>query len=146
MKGGSRLIVTVEDLVVPDLVSAGTSQLKPVNWPAGAQLEGEPINLVGESFRQEALDQIGVLTKGSTFEIWLCPEPQNEHDKHAVRVMAGRHQIGYISKVESALWSKRALPLWLQDRYLTGEAWGVDDDPVWQGKRGARAKVWWPLA
>jgi hypothetical protein len=136
-----QTLVTESDLKVPDVVQAGNRQAKPMEWPRWVEVNLEHVDVVGESFRQEALDQIGQLTKGGTFNVWLLPEPENKFDKNAVRVMAGLHHIGYIAKEEAKIWSKRTLPLWFESRFLYGEAWGVDEDPVWKGKRGVRVSI-----
>lgn len=49
--------------------------------------------VAGSSHYQKA---IGKCIKGLTCE--LVPEPDNPHSDHAIKVMRGKHHIGYISK------------------------------------------------
>lgn len=51
------------------------------------------VRLAGSSFYQQAIRHIEV---GQHCE--LVPEPENPHDKNALKVMCGGNQIGYIPK------------------------------------------------
>lgn len=134
-KKKTQATVSEDDLVVPDVVELDTIMLTPCDILIDDFFEPTFVKVVGESFQQEVLEQIGRLTKSKTFEIWLMPEPRNRHDRNAVKVMAGRHQIGYLAKDQAKIWSKRVNQLWANGLFLHGEAWGVDDDPKGKGKR-----------
>lgn len=63
------------------------------------------LEVVGESFYQKQLSKIcgGKSEDGHNLEKigFLRPEPKNPHDKNAVAVFVGRHQVGYLQKEDA---------------------------------------------
>jgi len=62
--------------------------------------------IVGESFRQNEVKAVAKASSGDWFDIYLMPENGNPYDKNAVRVMVGRHHVGYVSKESAKKWRK----------------------------------------
>ena len=134
----TKVIVTQDDLAVPDVVETKSGRFTPYGITADYLFNPTQIKITGESFRQDVLEQIAQMTKGKTFGIWLMPEPTNKHDEKAVKVMVGRHLIGYLPKAQARKWSKTVLGLWAEREFLQGEAWGLGSDAEGVGQR----KVW----
>ena len=56
------------------------------------------LDIVGESYRQDALRALWRLGEHSTFRAVLTPENNNSHDANAVRVDINGTQVGYLSR------------------------------------------------
>ncbi len=70
------------------------------------------MGISGESYTQDALRTIaqgsdceGTLVQTVTAQ--LVPEPENPHDKNAIRVDVGGMKVGYVPKTGAAPWRKR---------------------------------------
>ena len=56
------------------------------------------LDIVGESYRQNALRELWRESSGGTLTAILIPENDNPHDKHAVRVEVSGLMVGYLSR------------------------------------------------
>lgn len=119
---------------------SGSSRQRASLSPAGLAILGgrETLEVVGESFRQEALWR---LAGGHTVERVRCPavavlepEPTNPHDRNAVRVLIEGHHVGYLSREDAALY----LPGVQQLRAAHGKAIGLYGQIVGGGQREGR--------
>lgn len=55
--------------------------------------------LVGASFRgKDAIATVKALTPADAEDISLVPEPENEYDDHAVRVIYAGEHVGYLAR------------------------------------------------
>jgi hypothetical protein len=74
------------------------SELEPLVLPSG-----KTVQVVGESYYQDALDVIcgGKCEEGHQLmcQAELRPEPDNEYDKHAVGVYVDGQKVGYAVKM-----------------------------------------------
>jgi hypothetical protein len=82
-----------------------------MQWPTLGHAPAVICEVVGESYRQEALEAIcggrcddGVINRLVTAE--LTREPKNKHDRNAVRVDVGGHHVGYVAADEAPAWHR----------------------------------------
>lgn len=75
------------------------------------RLGGEQtIQVVGEAYREEALERIVMHVQGDRHarrlgaEAVLRPEPDNPHDPNAVMVVIASLHVGYLSREDAARW------------------------------------------
>jgi hypothetical protein len=96
------------------------------------------IEVVSESFRQDAVRAVAKVAGGSPFDLYLLPDPNNPHDRphdrNAVRVMVGNLHVGFPPRDAAKVWKKRCQGamerrelIWGESRAAsrTGEMWGI---------------------
>lgn len=92
------------------------------------------IEIVGESFRQDSVRAVAHVADGSDFDLYLLPDPNNPHDRNAVRVMVGNLHVGFLPRDAAKVWKKRCQEamqrgelIWGEGRAAsrTGEMWGI---------------------
>lgn len=83
---------------------------KPAPKPGAISLAGDGeygFEIVGESYYQEALDQLcgGRCEEGhrKEFRARLVPEPNNEYDRNAVRVEVAGLKVGHLSRDDAII-------------------------------------------
>lgn len=103
------------------------------------------LDLVGESYRQDALERLcgGRTEDSAQFRCTasLIAEPDNPHDPLAVKVVVDGHHVGYLKRGTTRAWHQRALregPINCEAMIVGGWDRGSDD----RGHFGIR--VWAP--
>jgi HIRAN domain len=121
-------------------------ELEPLVLPGG-----RPVEVVGESYYQDALDAIcgGKCEEGHQLlcQAELRPEPDNEYDEHAVAVHVDGRKVGHLSRADAR--KRQAELLALRSRgkrpmcaaMITGGWWR---GPADEGHYGVRLDLDWP--
>jgi collagen type III alpha len=92
----------------------------------------ELINVAGESHYQDALTTLAGATEGEVrldATAHLIPEPENEHDRNAVRVEIGGHKVGYLPRAVAAAYAPALAPIAARGRIAACEALVAGRDP-----------------
>lgn len=94
------------------------------------------IEVQGESFRRDAVrrlfDELGLSEGGVTQQTaHLVPEPSNQYDSNAVRVLIGRWHIGYVPKEISA---EVASALGAGEGVAPVRVWADPKDGAWRAR------------
>jgi HIRAN domain len=122
------------------------SELEPLVLP-----RGKTVQVVGESYYQDALDVIcgGKCEEGHQLmcQAELRPEPDNEYDKHAVGVYVDGQKVGHLSREDATRRQAELVALRSQGKrpmcgaLITG-GWfrGMGDE----GHYGVRLDLDWP--
>ena len=120
-----------EDLRLPEALVTDVPGVVLRKAPAGQRVD---IEIVGESFRQDAVRAVAQAADGSDFDLYLLPDPNNPHDRNAVRVMVGNLHVGFLPRDAAKVWKKRCQEainrgelIWGEGRAAsrTGEMWGI---------------------
>jgi hypothetical protein len=120
-----------EDLRLPEQLETDVPGLVLTKGPTGQRVE---IEIVGESFRQDAVRAVAKVADGAPFDLYLLPDPNNPHDRNAVRVMVGNLHVGFLPRDAAKVWNKRCQEamerrelIWGEGRAAsrTGEMWGI---------------------
>jgi hypothetical protein len=120
-----------EDLRLPETLETDVPGLVLRKAPAGQRVD---IEIVGESFRQDAVRAVAQVADGSDFDLYLLPDPDNPHDRNAVRVMVGNLHVGFLPRDAANVWKKRCQEamqrgelIWGEGRTAsrTGEMWRI---------------------
>lgn len=101
----------------------------------------EQVEVAGETFHAKGIKRVfaeagvPILQQGSTIdglECILVPEPWNPHDRNAVAVAIGQHQVGYLPADLAIDYCEPLMELAKAHRLATGEAriWALDDGGV----------------
>jgi hypothetical protein len=89
---------------------AAEARLEPVLLPGG-----KAVQVVGESYYQEALDAIcgGKCEEGDQLmcQAELRPEPDNEYDKRAVGIYVDGRKVGHLSRADAKARQAKLLAL-----------------------------------
>ena len=112
---------------------------------------GEAVEVVGESYYQDALDAIcgGKCEDGHRLmcQAELRPEPDNEYDKRAVGVYVDGRKVGHLSRADAKARQAKLLKLHSQGKrpmcgaLITG---GWSRGPGDEGHYGIRLDLDWP--
>lgn len=121
-KGKPPLVVDPKDLRLPKAVPTTTPGVMLTRAKGSQNVD---IDIVGESFRAEAVAAVATAAAGKWFDIYLMNDPNNQYDKNAVAVFAGGLQVGYLAKSESKKWSTRVNAALGRNELITGEAHAV---------------------
>lgn len=120
-----------EDLRLPERLETDVPGLVLAKALGGQRVD---IEIVGESFRQDAVQAVAKAADGSPFDLYLLPDPSNPHDRNAVRVMVGNLHVGFLPRDAAKVWKKRCQEamerrelIWGEGRAAsrTGEMWGI---------------------
>ena len=124
-------LISVDELRLPEQLSTDVPGLVLTKMPAGQRVD---IEVVGESFRQDAVRAVAEVADGADFDIYLLPDPNNSHDRNAVRVMVGNLHVGFLPRNAARVWRKRCQEamdrgqlIWGEGRAASrsGELWGI---------------------
>lgn len=120
-----------EDLRLPEALETDIPGFVLVKAPGGQRVD---IEIVGESFRQDAVRAVAHVADGSDFDLYLLPDHNNPYDRNAVRVMVGNLHVGFLPRDAAKVWKKRCQEamnrgelIWGEGRAAsrTGEMWGI---------------------
>lgn len=120
-----------EHLRLPESLETAVGGLVLAKGPGGQRVD---IEIVGEAFRQDAVGAVAHVADGSDFDLYLLPDPNNPHDRNAVRVMVGNLHVGFLPRDVAKVWKKRCQEamnrgelIWGEGRAAsrTGEMWGI---------------------
>jgi hypothetical protein len=123
--------IAPEDLRLPQQLETDVPGLVLTKGPTGQRVD---IEVVGESFRQDSVRAVAQVADGSQFDLYLLPDPNNPHDRNAVRVMVGNLHVGFLRRDAAKVWKKRCQEamgrgelIWGEGRAAsrTGEMWGI---------------------
>lgn len=113
------VVVEPDDLRLEDQVETDVPGLTLKMPRDGLKVD---LDIVGESFRQNEVKAVAQASNGDWFDIYLMPENGNPYDKNAVRVMVGRHHVGYVSKESAKKWRKEHASALKRGELLGGQA------------------------
>lgn len=120
-----------EDLRLPETLETDVPGVVLQKAAGGQRVD---IEIVGESFRQDAVRAVAQAAEGSDFDLYLLPDPNNPHDRNAVRVMVGNLHVGFLPRDAAKVWQRRCQEainrgelIWGEGRAVsrTGEMWGI---------------------
>ena len=94
--------LTLEDVQLPEKVESDLGILDFESSRSGFL----KLDIVGESHHQDVIKGIFEVTADSKFPIFLVPEPGNQYDKNAIRVLVGTQMIGYVAKSQAKILAK----------------------------------------
>ncbi len=123
--------INPEDLRLPEQLETDVPGVVLSKGPTGQRVE---IEIVGESFRQDAVRAVAKVADGAPFDLYLLPDPSNPHDRNAVRVMVGNLHVGFLPRDAAKVWKRRCQEamerrelIWGEGRAAsrTGEIWGI---------------------
>lgn len=136
----AMLVVEPDDLKLEDQVETDVPGLTLTVPRDGLKVD---LVIVGESFRQEIVRAVAQAANGEWFDIYLMPENGNPYDKNAVRVMVGRHHVGYVSKESAKKWRKAHAAAVERGDLLGGQGKCFSPD---RQNYGVFGHVWMPQA
>ncbi len=120
-----------EDLRLPEQLKTDVPGVVLTKGPTGQRVE---IDIVGESFRQDSVRAVAKVADGAPFDLYLVPDPNNPHDRNAIRVMVGNLHVGFLPRDAAKVWKKRCEAamerrelIWGEGRAVsrTGQMWGI---------------------
>jgi hypothetical protein len=80
------------------------------------------IEIVGESFHQDAIRQLSRRVRDKEFDIVLRAEPENPYDKNAVAVLVDGALVGHMSKPMAKDWQPMVLAAQAEGFAVVGRA------------------------